>query len=590
MFVKKIKQRNGTHILHLTEGYRENGKVKHRKIKNLGILEELEKNNPNIFLELKEKYKNETLQKLEKENQKIYLKDITRYDDINYGYFLAQGIYENIGIDKFLTNYQKDNKLKIKYSLDDAMKLLVFSRILNPDSKLATFENKDIFFEKFNININDIYRSLDVFNELKDELQFNIHKNISEKYGRDLTLMFYDVTNYYFEIHQNDEDIVDDLGNVEKGFRKNGFGKDGKKQPLVVMGLIIDNNSIPVSYRLFEGNTSDTTTLQPILKEMKDKYDIGKVIVVADKGLNSKENISYIVNDGNGYIVSQRVKGMSKEFVDKTLDEQGYEYNESKSWKCKSITDERKIKNSNGKTIVVNEKTVFFWSKDYADRKKYVRDEDKRKILNFIKNQDVLPKLDKGLKAYITENVIDKNGVKIKGAKVKYSFNETKFKEDIKLDGYYAIITSETHLSNEEIIEKYRGLTKIEESFRIVKSDLEGRPVYVSNKSRIEGHFLICFISLVIMRILQKLTKHDVKVNEKNIQKEYSVEKLQEAMNSAKMHNITNAYINFANTNNTYKDIEKMFKINNDFDTLEIEKFNSYKKALLYNIKTARFN
>ena len=594
MFVKVVKQRNGTHFLQLVEGYKLSGKTKHRTIKSLGVLENLQKNNPNILAELKEKYRDETLQKQEKDNQKISLKDITRYDDINYGYFLAQAIYENIGIDKFLNNNQKEKKLKIKYSLDDDMKLLVFSRILNPDSKLATFENKDFFFDKFDIDLNDIYRSLNIFDNLKDGLQLDMHKNITEKYGRDLTLVFYDVTNYYFETHQNDEDIVDDSGEVDKGFRRKGFGKDGKKQPLVVMGLIIDKNSIPVAYRLFEGNTSDTTTLQPVLNELKDKYNLGKIIVVADKGLNSKENIGYIAGDGNGYIVSQRVKGMSKEFIDTTLDETGYVYNENKTWKSKSITAERKLKNAKGETIVVNEKTVFFWSKEYYDRKQYTRNEDKRKILNFIKNQDVLPKLDKGLKEYITETVVDIDGKEIKGAKVKYSFNETKFNEDSKLDGYYSIITSEKDLTDKEVIEKYRGLTKIEDSFRILKSDLDGRPVNVWTKPRIEGHFLICFIALTIMRILQKLTIHDVVIKEKGkekiVKKEFSVEKLQEAMNSAKMHSITNAYLNFANTNETFKEIEKIFNANNNFDTIEIEKFNVYKNQLLYNIKTARFH
>ena len=171
------------------------------------------------------------------------------------------------------------------------------------------------------------------------------------------------------------------------------------------------------------------------------------------------------------------------------------------------VENKKKVKDTE---IATKEKVVFFWSEDYAKRRQHRREEEKAKIQYFIKNQDVLPKLDKGLKSYIKEVVVDSNGKKIKDAKILYAFDEEKFNEDMKYDGYYAIITSEINLTDDEIIEKYRGLSEIENSFRILQSDLEGQPIYVRNKSRIEGHFLTCFISLTIMRILQNLTKRNV--------------------------------------------------------------------------------
>ena len=253
------------------------------------------------------------------------------------------------------------------------------------------------------------------------------------------------------------------------------------------------------------------------------------------------------------------------------------------------VENNKKIK---GTKISIKEKVVFFWSEDYAKRRQHKREEEKAKIQYFIKNQDVLPKLDKGLKSYIKEDVVDSNGKKIKDAKVIYVFDEEKFNEDMKYDGYYAIITSEINLTDDEIIEKYRGLSEIENSFRILQSDLEGQPIYVRKKSRIEGHFLTCFIALTIMRILQNLTKREVpnkKDKNKMVTKMYSVESLVEAINSANLHTLTNAYLSFSKTDEIYKDIENMFGLNNDFRTLELEKFNQYKKELLYAIKNASF-
>lgn len=594
MFIKKIKQKNGTHYLQLTEGYRVDGKVKHRAIKNFGVLETLEKDNPNILAELKEKYRDETIQKHEKYNKKISLKDVKRYEEKNYGYFILEAVYENLGIPEFLLKIQQSKK--IKYDLNKIMKLHIFGRTLIPDSKLGIFEKRDYFYEDMSqIGLNSIYRSLDLFNEIKEDLQLVIHNNIAAKYGRDCTLVFYDVTNYYFEIHENDRDIVDEeTKDVKEGFRKKGCSKKHMPQPLVAMGLIIDKNNIPVAYQLFRGNTPDTKTLIPMIGKISKKYDTGRIIVVADKGLNSENNLNYLVDEnteddmtkiGNGYILSQTIRGASDEFKKTAIDQEGYVENKEKKYKKKSIIRDRVLhhfengKKVKGTGIKVKEKVVFFWSENYAKRRQYKREEEKSKIKYFIKNQDVLPKLEKGLKSYIKEVVVDENDKEIKNVKVKYVFDEEKFNESSKYDGYYAIITSETELTDEEIIEKYRGLSEIENCFRILQSDLEGRPINVRTESRIEGHFLTCFISLTIMRVLQNLTR-----------RKYTVENLIEGINSANLHNLAKTFLEFSKTNKVYQDIEAMFKIDSQFDTLEIEKFAGYKKEIMYNIKNADFN
>lgn len=575
MFIKKIKQKDKTH-LYLTESYREGNKIKHRTIKSLGVLEELQKIKPNVDII-------EELKRINEYNRKSEIIDldtssIERTDIKNYGYYFLEAIYEKIGISRFLKEYQK--KRKIEFDLDEAMKLLVYSRILQPESKSKTLDKKNMYFKNFALDLNNVYRSLDLMDNLKDELQYTIHENVVKNYGRDCTLVFYDVTNYYFEIHENDEDRVGEDGQVIEGFRKKGMGKDGKRQPLVVMGLMIDANSIPVAYQLFKGNESDTKTMIPILKEVSKKYDLKKIIFVADKGLNSENNLNYLVNDGNSYILSQKARGQSKKLTEEILRQENY-IKESEKFKYKSIIRNRtlKCKEDSTKNIDIVEKVVFFWSKNYFDRAQHKRENELEKINHFIKNQKILIKIEKDLKPYIIERINDKNGNEINGAEIKYEFDEKKFNEARKLDGYYLIISNEIHLSEKEIIEKYRGLAEIENSFRILKSDFEGRPIYVRNKSRIEGHFLTCFVSLVIMRIFQNLTN-----------KKYTVEALSEALNSATLKPFSKGLLLFNKTNNIYRELEEMIGIDNKFSCLRYEQFKEYKNNVFDYIEKAVFS
>lgn len=574
MFVKKIKRKDKTH-LYLVESYRLNNKIKHRTIKSLGILEELQKQYPekNIIDDFNNIYKNKT----ETLSLSLDSASIERTEIKNYGYYILESIYEKLDISTFINYYQ--NTKSVKFELNKALKLLVFSRILNPDSKLQTLNSKGFYIEDFNLDLNNIYRSLDLIDEIKDELQFNIHKNIVKNYGRDCNLVFYDVTNYYFEVHENDIDKLNSDEIVIEGFRKKGMGKDGKRQPLVVMGLLMDENSIPVAYKLFKGNESDTKTMIPVLTNMSEKYNLNKIIFVADKGINSENNLNYLANKGHGYILSQKARGQTKALTEEILKEENY-IHESSDFKYKSIVRTRllKCKDDVEKNIQVNEKIVFFWSRNYFTRAQHKRKEEMEKIKFFIKNQKQLTKIEKELKPYIIEKVKDSLGNEIKDVEVEYEFDESKFKEACKLDGYYLIISNEIQLTEKEIIEKYRGLSEIENSFRILKTDFEGRPVYVRNKSRIEGHFLTCFLSLIIMRIFQNLT-----------QNKYSIEVLSDAIKTATIKPIQKDLLLFNKTNETYAEIENIFNINNKFSYLKMEQLKEYKKQVFDYIKKASF-
>ena len=205
----------------------------------------------------------------------------------------------------------------MKYDLNQIFELLIFSRILFPASKNETFNNKDIFFEKFDFSLKDLYRSLDYFNGFRDDILKLIWDNTKDKYNRDTSISYYDTTNYYFEISYNDEDLIDENGTIlEKGYRKKGPSKEHRKTPIISMGLLMDKIGIPLSYDLFPGNESEKLQMRPALKSTKAKYGIDRTIIVADRGQNTSDNLVFIAgkNDDDhtnhdGYVYGQSIIG-----------------------------------------------------------------------------------------------------------------------------------------------------------------------------------------------------------------------------------------------------------------------------------------
>ncbi len=520
--------KNGTKTdsnVYLVQGYRDaKGNVKHRTLVNYGSLNKLQATEPNVLERLKKEAKIMTAEQMINLNISTVTSNEHSDEELIYGHFPLESIYNSLNIPSFIKGQSKDRKFN--YDPNEVFKLLVLSRILNPDSKLGTYEERNRYFDSFkDLKLQNIYRSLNFFNDFKEDLQFHLHNEISKQYGRDVSLVFYDVTNYYFETELPDEDIIDNITGevIEYGLRQKGVSKEHRPEPIVSMGLLIDNNGIPIGYKLFKGNTHDSKTLIPILNEIKAKYGLKRIILTADKGLNSRENLGYLKQQGDGYIVSQQIRRSKKEFMDEITNTEGYVYLNS-DFKYKLITREREILNLDKTTQMVKEKVVIFWSKKYSDREKHKREKLREKLDNMINNPSKYKASNRyGLKKYLKEVKVDKATGEITKDQIKLIFDEEKYKRDEALDGYYAIITSELDLSAEEIIERYRGLWRIEESFRITKTDLEGRPVYVWTHDHIEAHFLTCFVSLTILRILQFKLKF-----------KYSVEQIVDNLNKAK--------------------------------------------------------
>ena len=567
MYLQKVfdKRRNKTY-LSVARGYRDSeGKVKHKTIEYFGAVEDLLSIYDDPIAHFKEVVKQ--MNEEEKNNkQPIVLKlnqneklDVGTNNIKNFGYVALSKIYHELEIDKFILKSFKDRNFS-EYKINNILKLLVFARCLFPDSKKSTYENKDVFFEKNNFSLEEIYNTLTYINTIKDSLQQDIYEHIQEQYKPNNEIAFYDVTNYYFEIDDNDD------------FRKKGVCKEHRPNPIVQMGLFMDSLGLPMCHKLFEGNTSDCLTLKPMIQQVQKDYDIGRVIIVADKGLNTGNNIAYTKAVGNGYVMSLSIRGANSEMKKYVLNEEGYNYNEDKTYKKKSRFYPREIiitkKDENGNVTktkrTVDEKQVIFWSADYAKRAKMERQPAIDKAKDLIGNvQKYNKKNCYGASKYVKHLVFDKKTGEIIEAESQLSLDEEKIKEEEKYDGYYAIVTSEMDKTDDEIIEIYRGLWRIEETFKVTKSELKSRPIYLSRKDHVEAHFLTCYIALVLSRVLQL-----------KLDKKYSVGKILESLKNCNCYNIQENYYIFNYYDEILKEIGE--KIDIDF---------SLKNRTLQNIK-----
>jgi transposase len=521
MFIECVKN-NGTPYLRLVDGRTNsvNGIVKHRRqvVRNIGPLSRYDDGLPNYLGRLRESFRSgEPLIPLLDE----YVSDTYREKKIrfeldandneqcfsapkNLGYFLLDALYDALGIYDVLNRHKSDRK--IAYDVIGNTRLLSFGRVLNPDSKIATFENRNQYV--FNVTsserVADLYNTLDCLNEAADPIQKRMSYKITKSIGRNTEVCFYDVTNYYFEIHENDADESDSEGKVTKpGLRKKGVSKENRNQPLVQMGLFIDENGIPIAYRLFSGNNTDQTTLRPALEKSIDKLRLGKVIIVADGGLNNGPNIAHILDGGNGYVVSKSTKKSDKTVRAWILEEDGYTWNAERTFKVKSQTRKRKIRDANGKYREITEKLVCYWSKKHYQRERHENEKFIEYLHSVIANPDKLKDKPKKIEKFLEKTVLDKDTGEVVNATTSLSVDMGKIQEYLDLMGYYTIMTSEIHKSDDEIIHTYHGLSRIEDSFRITKSDLEGRPVFVRTPAHINAHFLTCFIALTMIRLIQ---------------------------------------------------------------------------------------
>lgn len=482
----------------VVEGYRPGPGMptRQRTIRDFGYLEDQE--DPEAFMAMVKEFndgyraENVPLRIEAAGTAKMYCKENRRQ---NYGYKFLEAVYDLLEINSFIKGYEKANRFKGEYSVGDIFKFLVLLRILRPDSKRASFQMKNGFYGmRTDFTLPDVYRSLDHFADFEVELQRHLNERIKETIGRDLSYAFYDVTNYFFEI---------DFPAGDDDLRKKGVSKEHRTDPITAMGLFLDSNGLPVSMSIFPGNTTDSLTLQPTMNDVKESYGLGRLVVVADKGLNSSKNIDMIVNNGDGFVFSQIIKGKKgQRYHEKLFDQSGWRSNQSDTYKYKLFTEEYEGKDRDGKKQIRARKVLLYWSKAEADMARLKREEKLKKTARSVKNNAYSIK--KGIDEYTKESIIDKRtGQILKNTKKLRSVDFAKAEKDAMYDGYFCIITSELDYDEREIRQVYGGLWRIEQSFRIMKTDLYARPVFVNKNEHIRAHFLICFVALLIIRIIQ---------------------------------------------------------------------------------------
>lgn len=539
MYVQKIFEKStGKTMLYFATGRRINGKNKTVYIERIGYLEDFVSKYEDPIAHFKEiaKRKNEEA-KVQTYGFKYNTSDSFDFGEkataasgqpfdsvCSYGVLPLLSLYRDLELDCFL-NIRRQYR-KTGYNHNHIFQMLVFGRILSPDSKLATWRERNRLLRNADFSDDDVYRSLGFFSGVKDEMTAHLNKRMCDRYGRRTTLMYYDVTNYYWEI-----DYDDDL-------RKRGVSKEHRPEPIVQMGLFMDSKGLPVTYGLFPGNTNDVVTMRPMMDRLIEGMGNENIVYVADKGMMSGMNIARIVMDHNGYVIGASVRGATDETKGYVKDQEGYTETEDGSFKYKSRIVPRKIRVQavDGRTVEVsiNERQIAFWSRKYQERARHDRDEAIGKALSRAGNGENTVLNNHAGNRFVAKAIFDsEDGKLIENPEFGYELDEGLKEREEALDGYYIIRTNVVGLRDGDkpfsddpdavrwhpkdgflemnrvlhdldIVGIYRGLWQIERSFRITKSILKARPVFVHKRESVEAHFLSCFVALLLLRLLEK--------------------------------------------------------------------------------------
>lgn len=518
---------------------------------------------------------------IKKYSNKLIPKNVI--NKFNVGYLFLKDIYYSLNIDKIVKEISQ--KYKFEFDLNEVLSSLVFSRIIYPSSKLKTYELSKKFIETPKYNLENLYRGLTYLNNELDYIQKEIYNNSKSVVNRDTRIMYFDCTNYYFDINEETE------------FQKYGKGKDGKAKPLVGMGLFMDGNGLPIAMNIYPGNENETKHLIPLQEKIEKGFDLKnkKTIICTDAAMCTDEIKQFNIKDGKAFVITQSIKKLKEEYKKEVFEDGNWRIvgELSKTYKLSEIlTDEEKIKEyyetvfykivQTETAHVVQDLIVTFQIK-YKDYLKNVRngqiERAKKKISTSSKGEKLklsvnpndyrrfikeeVSETKKKVKISKEENSLNKEKEKTKYY-YSYSINEDTIKDEEKYDGYYGITTNLTG-EIQDILKISKNRWEIEESFRILKTDFNSGTVHLSREDRIKAHFLTCFISLLIYRILEN--KLDYKYTNTQI-----IEKLKEMeVYEEKGNGYSPSYIRDDLTD----DLHKIFRFRTDY---EINKYENFKK------------
>ena len=558
-FLKVSHTKKGDY-LQIYESYRNKEKKTscHRAIKPIGYVSDLIAKgiaDPIPY------YKNEVAKinaKMKKLKDEEKIKKIDDSPIKNIGYFLVSSMMKSLGIQghfDLLDKIEGENISTYDYLLN-----MISARIICPSSKLHTYEEiLPSLYNNFKISKDQIYSKLGFIGTQYERILEIFNEAFNQKFKRKTNKVYFDCTNYYFEIDH------------ENGMKQKGPSKENRKEPIIGMGLLLDEDQIPLTMKLYPGNESEKPIIRQCINEMKNRYKMtGKTIQVADKGLNCAKNIVEALENGDGYIYSQSVKKLeSKEQVWVLLDNDYINVEDENGeilYKYKYCIDDFAYK-IDGKKIVIKQIRVATFNRKLAAKQLAEIDKQVDKALKLSKYANKKSQYGDSAK-YVTFTAVNKNGVIDDESEVEATLNLEKINKDKRLAGYNLIISSELNMKPQEIYNVYHRLWRIEETFRILKSQLNTRPVYVRKEENIYGHMLICYLSVFILRTLQiKKFKDEIHTHQiiDFIRNFNVIKEKDKAVNISSMSKVLsiNSYLNL-NLDNYYlskKDIENMFKL-----------------------------
>jgi len=499
-----------TIIYYIIKDYTKNGKRSTKIVEKIGNIDEIKSKAGNQDYKewLKEyikKYNEEHSKKeiitIKKNNKKIIESNINC--KFNVGYLFLEKIYNQLKLNDICNTIQ-DN-YQFHFNLNEILSYLVYSRIIFPSSKLETFKQCQNFIEQPAFKLHDEYRALSYIAENIDFIQESLFNNSKQVINRNSKVIYYDCTNYFFEIDKEDE------------LRKYGISKEHRPNPIVGMGLFMDGDGIPLSFNIYPGNQNEQKTLIPEeTKIIKDfKLDDTKIILCTDAGLASDEIKKFNIQDNRGFVITQSLKKLKDEYKEKAFDKSDWRIpNDLKNvYNLEIIENNQSLKEKYYDTLFykiietetksVKQDLIVTFCFKYFDYNRNIRNSQIERAKKIIETNNVTRKgkNQNDYRRFINSTLLTENGEVAENT--SYSINDNIIKEEEKYDGFYALATNLTGNIN-EILKITRGRWEIEESFRIMKSDFLARPVNLSREDRIKAHFMTCFISLLIYRILEK--------------------------------------------------------------------------------------
>ena len=554
MRLSLVKSKNAIQFYVIKSFRNSNGKNTSKIIEKLGNLEEVTKKangqDPVQWAKeyidtLNEKEKNESLDIIAKFSPSTQIpKDVQ--NSYNGGYLFLQDIYYSLGLDKICNDISA--KYRIKYDLNSVLANLIYTRIIEPSSKLSAFETAKSFLEQPNFELQNIYRALEIISKETENIEASVYKNSLNVVNRNTKILYYDCTNYFFEIEE------------AEGIKQYGKNKENRPLPIVQMGLFMDGDGFPLAFVIDSGNTNEQITLKPLEKQIIKDFELSKFVVCTDAGLASHENRIFNNIQDRSFIVTQSLKKIKGHLKDWALSkEDWHKLNSNKLINLNDIDNSSSNEEIYYKERWINEngleqRLIVSYSPKYAAYQKNIRTNQIERAKNLINNPSTISKnRQNDPKRFIKSSSITNDG-EIAEKKV-FSLNQSAIDNEAMFDGFYAVCTTlEDDIS--EIIKVNKRRWEIEESFRILKSDFKARPVYLKRDDRIKAHFTTCFLALLIYRILEH------KLGEK-----YTSSKIIDTLRNMNMMKLDGVgYIPTYTRTSLTDDLHKVFKFRTDHE------------------------